>query len=177
MVNKLHPTIITKITNMNDEVLYEAKPKTSRIADESDAYLLSEAMTSVFDDNMTYNIRPTGVSIKSMLTTKYAAKSGSTDTDNWMVGYNPDIVVSVWSGYDNNKEIISSLDAKFGKYILAKIQLVAYYRITGITPSWYENRPQDVISVEINPGNWILCSLRENILNQSTFKKENFHCA
>ena len=48
---------------MKEEVLYEATPKTSRIADESDVYLLSEAMTSVFDDNMTYNIRPTGVSI------------------------------------------------------------------------------------------------------------------
>lgn len=164
------PTIITKITNMNDEVLYEAKPKTSRIADESDVYLLSEAMTSVFDDNMTYNIRPTGVSIKSMLTTKYAAKSGSTDTDNWMVGYNPDIVVSVWSGYDNNKEIISSLDAKFGKYIWADT-VEAYYRITGITPSWYET-PQDVISLEINPTTGFYAAFGE-YTKPIYFKKEN----
>ena len=30
-----------------------------------------------------------------ILSNKYAAKSGSTDTDNWMIGYNKDIYMQV----------------------------------------------------------------------------------
>ena len=72
---------------MDDEIIYEEKPKETKIANQSDVYLLNEAMTSIFDNNLTYNIRPTGVPIRSLLSTTYSAKSGSTDTDNWMVGF------------------------------------------------------------------------------------------
>lgn len=164
------PTIITKITDMDDNLLYVAKPKTKTIANYSDVYLLNEAMTSVFDNQMTYNIRPTGVAIKSLLTTKYAAKSGSTDTDNWMVGFNPDIVVCVWSGYDDSRIILSTSDTKFGKYIWADT-VEAYYKITGITPSWYEI-PSDVISVEINPITGFYAAFGE-YTKPMYFKKSN----
>ncbi len=167
---RVEPTMITKITTMDDEVLYEATPKKSRIADSSDVYLLNEAMTSVFDNNMTYNIRPTGVSIKSLLSTKYAAKSGSTDTDNWMVGYNPDIVVSVWTGYDNNDPIISTNDAKFGKYIWADT-VEAYYKITNKPKTWYDT-PDDVIGIEINPTTGFYASFNE-YAKTMYFKKSN----
>lgn len=166
----IEPTIITKVTTMDDEIIYEANPKTTKVADSSDIYLLTEAMTSVFDNNMTYNIRPTGVAIKSLLSTKYAAKSGSTDTDNWMVGYNPDIVVSVWTGYDDNTPIITSEDAKFGKYIWADT-VEAYYKITGITPSWYET-PADVIGIELNPTTGFYAGFNE-YTKIIYFKKDN----
>lgn len=166
----IEPTIITKITTMDNELIYEANPSKTKIADESDVFLLTEAMTSVFDNNMTYNIRPTGVAIKSLLSTKYAAKSGSTDTDNWMVGYNPDIVVSVWSGYDDNTPITTTEDSKFGKYIWADT-VEAYYKVTGISPSWY-NVPSDVIGIEINPTTGFYAGFNE-YTKIIYFKKNN----
>lgn len=167
---KVTPHLITKITTMDDEVLYEANPQVTKIADESDVYLLNEAMTSVFDNNMTYNIRPTGVAVKSLLTTKYAAKSGSTDTDNWMVGFNPDIVVTVWTGYDDNSLIINTQDAKFGKYIWADA-VEAYYKITQKSPSWYQ-MPDDVIGIEINPTTGFYGAFGD-YTKPIYFKKEN----
>lgn len=144
---KVKPTIITKITTFDDEVLYEVPSQKTRIANESDVYILNETMTSIFDRNLTYNIRPTGVVVSSLLSHKFSGKSGSTDTDNWMVGYNPDIVLSVWTGYDDNRKITMSKDLRFGKYIWADV-IENYARRKPNT--WY-NAPSDVIGIDLNP--------------------------
>lgn len=168
---KTTPTLITKITTMDDEVIYENTQSNIEIADETDVYLLSEAMTSIFDNNLTYNIRPTGVSIKSLLVNgKFAAKSGSTDTDNWMVGYNNDIVISVWTGYDDNRAITSSEDTKFGKYIWAD-SINAYYKSTNQNPSWYDT-PSNVVSIELNPMTGFYAAFNE-YTKPLYFKKSN----
>lgn len=167
---KVEPTIITKITTLDDELIYEAKPKETQIAKESDVFLLNDAMTSIFDNNMTYNIRPTGVPIKSLLSTTYSAKSGSTDTDNWMIGYNPDIVVSVWTGYDDAREVTEISDMKFGKYIWADT-VESYYKIRHLKPSWYEV-PENVIGVELSPLTGFYARLDE-YTKTMYFKKSN----
>ncbi|MBQ8293704.1 MAG: PBP1A family penicillin-binding protein [Bacilli bacterium] len=144
----LEPTLITKITTFDDEVLYENKSKTvERLANIQDVYLLNESMTSIFDNSMTYNIRPTGGRLVSLLTHKYAAKSGSTKTDNLMVGYNPDILVAVWTGYDDNRIIENHEDTTFGKYIWAEV-IESYLKDKHT--SWYET-PEGIISVDLNP--------------------------
>lgn len=145
---KKTPTVITKITTYDGTILYEAKEESTRVADYSDVYLLNEAMTSIFDAGLTYNIRPTGVALKSMLNHKYSAKSGSTNTDNWMIGYNPDICVVVWTGFDDNIEITSSSDLKSAKYIWADSIEASYYN--NQEGSWYIT-PDDVIGVELDP--------------------------
>lgn len=144
----VEPTFITKITTFEGDILYEKKDKTTtRIANKSDVYLLNESMTSIFDNSMTYNIRPTGGRLVSLLNHKYAGKSGSTDTDNLMVGYNPDILVAVWTGYDDAREITSYEDTSYGKYIWA--DTVESY-LKDKQTSWY-GMPSDVIAVDLNP--------------------------
>lgn len=143
---KKTPTLITKIETFDGDVLYEVKTKTKEIASKNDVYLLNETMTSIFDNRLTYNIRPTGATIASLLSHKYAGKSGSTDTDNWMVGYNQDIVACVWTGYDDNRIIEKTSDLRFGKYIWADI-VEGYNQNQG---TWYET-PPDIISIDLNP--------------------------
>lgn len=164
---KVSPTIITKITSFDDEVLYETPSKKTVLANQSDVYLLNETMTSIFDRNLTYNIRPTGVVISSLLSHKYAGKSGSTDTDNWMVGYNPNIVLSIWTGYDDNREITMSKDLRFGKYIWADV-IESYTRKKPNT--WYET-PNDVIGIELNPMTGFYSSFTE--YNKPVYFKKN----
>lgn len=164
---KVSPTIITKITSFDDEVLYETPSKKTMLANQSDVYLLNETMTSIFDRNLTYNIRPTGVVISSLLSHKYAGKSGSTDTDNWMVGYNPNIVLSIWTGYDDNREITMSKDLRFGKYIWADV-IESYTRKKPNT--WYET-PDDVIGIELNPMTGFYSSFTE--YNKPVYFKKN----
>ena len=105
-----------------------------------------------------------------MLSTTYSAKSGSTDTDNWMVGYNPDIVVAVWSGYDDARNVELSEDTKFGKFIWAD-SVEAYYRVTGTNPTWYKT-PDDVIEIELSPFSGFYAGFGE-YTKKLYFRKKN----
>lgn len=165
---KINPIYITKITDMDNNIIYETKKIKSNIANNSDVYILNEAMTSMFDNNMTYNIRPTGGAIASLLSHKYAGKSGSTDTDNWMVGYNPDILTVVWTGYDDNRKIVTLNESRFGKYVWADI-VEGYYR--GRTSNWY-TIPDDIISIDLNPLTGFYSGFNEYHKN-IYFKKSN----
>ncbi len=163
------PTYITKITTFDDQVLYEKKDYEKKvIADKSDVYLLNEAMNSIFDNKMTYNIRPTGARVATLLSHKYSGKSGSTDTDNLMFGYNQDIVIGVWSGYDDNREIIANSDASFGKYLWA--DAVEGY-LKGKNTSWYET-PSDIIAIDLNPMTGFYPSFNE-YYKKLYFKRTN----
>lgn len=63
------------------------------------AYQMTDLLTSVVERG------GTGYSIHSDLHDMVAAKTGTTDTDAWMVGYTPNLVCAVWVGYDSNKPI------------------------------------------------------------------------
>ena len=39
---------------------------------------------------------------------KVACKTGSTDYDNLIVAYNPNILINGWVGYDDNRKIENS---------------------------------------------------------------------
>ena len=140
--------LINKITTFDDEILYEHQNNQSvRVADQSDTFLLANAMTSVFDRNVSINILPTGSRIASLLSHNFAAKSGSTDTDNLIVGFNQDICIGVWTGYDDNRKITSSNETSFGKSIWART-INNYAELNHST--WYKT-PDNIISVKLNP--------------------------
>lgn len=144
---KITPYAIEKITTFDGKILYEAKKEKIKVAEKDDVYILNELMTNIFDSKMILNTRPTGVSIASRLSNTFAAKSGSTDTDNWMVGYNKDLLISVWTGYDDNRMITSKSDTYVAKYIWADI-VEDYFKNKNTT--WYET-PDDVIDIYLNP--------------------------
>lgn len=63
------------------------------------AFVLTDLMKSVFDDP-----QGTGYRVKHMLGGRpVAGKTGTTDTDAWMIGYTPDLVTAVWVGYDKDQ--------------------------------------------------------------------------
>lgn len=140
---------ISKITTIDDEPLYERKNTSGkRLADETDVYLLNEAMTKVFDPKVSINILPTCARISSLISHKLSAKTGSTDTDNLIVGYNENILLSIWTGYDDNQKINSSEDTSFGKQIWART--IDKYLDSKNDNSWYKT-PENVVKVLMNP--------------------------
>ena len=62
--------------------------------------MLTNAYNTTFID---YN-SPTAVSLKGRITKKYSIKTGTTDNDHWVIGYNPDALLMVWTGDDNNEK-------------------------------------------------------------------------
>ncbi len=142
----IEPKYIDKIVDANGKILYESKYNFRQLYDETNCYILSETMTNMFDNNLSINISTTGAALKSLISQKYAGKSGSTDTDNWMIGYNKNLVVGIWCGYDDNR-LINHGDGTFIKYIWSEI--MENYT-SNLRNNWYVT-PQNVTSIVLNP--------------------------
>ena len=88
--------------------------------------LLSVSKNNKKTNTSTYNYNfidynyPTCYDIANKLSNKYSIKTGTTDTDHLVFGYNKDIVVGIWSGYDDNR-ISETSDGKNIKYMWTDI--------------------------------------------------------
>jgi len=143
---KNEPYLIEKVCDTNDNVLYEHKSKEEQVLDPSIVFILNNLLSLTYDYDMIDYAYPTNISINALLSNKYANKSGSTDTDNWTIGFNKNVVTSVWVGYDNNKKL-ESKDYKYVKKIWANT-MESYLKDKDNT--WYA-KPNNVIGVLVNP--------------------------
>ena len=141
--------LIRKVEDGNGDIIYEYKDRKEEILNSSYTYILSELLSNTYDARLKSYTTPTCASIAPKLTKKYAIKSGTTDYDLWTVGYNKDIVVGVWTGYDDNKKL-SSKEYKYAKNIWADA-IENYLRDKENT--WYE-KPDNVVGVltDLNTG-------------------------
>ncbi|MCC5895169.1 MAG: PBP1A family penicillin-binding protein [Alkalibacterium sp.] len=98
------PHFITKIVDATGAVIVDntsAKSKrvvSAKVADEMNSMLLS-----VFESGTGRNIQPSGHKIAGKTGTTQT-DSGTGATDQWVVGYTPDIVITSWMGYDQTTE-------------------------------------------------------------------------
>lgn len=107
------PFILEEIINSNGEIVYQHEYRLGeQILDERITFILNQLLTGMFDTNLSNYLAVTGGSISDDLSGDYAGKSGSTDTDSWMIGYSPNLIVGVWTGYDDNQTLHSSQVAK-----------------------------------------------------------------
>lgn len=146
---KVKSHLIRKVEDSSGKVLYEYKNKKNKILNESYTYILNELLSNTYDTSLKSYTAPTCSSISVKLTKKYAVKSGTTDYDLWTVGYNPDVIVGVWTGYDDNRKL-SSNEFKYSKNIWADT-IENYLRDK--KEKWYD-KPNNVVGVitDINTG-------------------------
>ena len=134
--------LINKVTDNDGNVLYEHKFEEESVLNKRDVFILNELLSNTYNYDFVDYSSPTMLTISNLLTKKYAVKSGSTNTDYWAVGYNSDMLVMVWNGYDDNRDTSSS-QSKITKRIWARTieslledKEASWYDIpTGITAS------------------------------------------
>ena len=143
---KIKPHLITKIEDQNGNILYEAKEEKESVLNQSLVYILNNLLTNTYDSSFIDYNYPTVMGISKKLTRKYSIKSGTTATDSWTIGYTPDIVTSIWIGYDNNDEI-SSNDYMYTKNIFADT-MESYLKDK--EEKWYD-MPNNVVGVLVDP--------------------------
>ena len=131
---------------MEGNILYEHESNEIVVLDESYVYILNELLSLTYDYNMIDYSYPTNISINALLSNKYAVKSGSTSTDNWMIGFNKNVVTSIWIGYDDSREMKTN-DYKYVKKIWANT-MEGYLKDKDNT--WYK-RPENVVGVLVDP--------------------------
>lgn len=136
-------TFIEKVEDMNGNVLYKKNTKDELVLNESYTFILNEMMTSTYNSAFVDYSTPTVMSISSKISSKYAIKTGSSGTDCWMVGYNPNILMMVWNGYDNNIE----MEVKDGT--ISKNIWVETIENLNLKREWYEI-PDNVVGIPLD---------------------------
>ncbi len=96
------PRLITRIVGPDGrDVALPHRAEPRRVLDEAEAYLMTDLLTSVIT-------HPRGTGGKAReLGRPVAGKTGTTNQakDAWFVGYSPDVVCAVWSGYDDPRPL------------------------------------------------------------------------
>lgn len=139
---------IKKIVDKNGRTIYEREDEpTEQVLDENSTFILTQLMTGMFDRELDGYMSVTGSSIADELTRVYAGKSGTTQSDSWMIGYSPSLVTGVWTGYDDNRQIEAVAETAYAKDIWAGFMESAHEG----TPQESFEAPEDVVGVPIDP--------------------------
>ena len=141
--------LIRRIEDGNGDIIYKYNDYKEKVLNKSYTYILSELLSNTYNTSLKSYTTPTCASIAPKLTKKYAIKSGTTDYDLWTVGYNPDILVGVWTGYDDNRKL-SKKEYKYSKVIWADTTENYLREKEG---AWYD-KPNNVVGVitDLNTG-------------------------
>lgn len=138
---RANPMAITKIVDSEGNVLVEEKQERTPVVDPVSSFLLTQMMQSVFE--------PTGTAhrVAHLLKRPVAGKTGSTDYDSWLIGFTPELVTTVWIGYDEGRKIDPVRDAPLAAPIWAEFMESA---LSERPPTLFEI-PHGVISVYVDP--------------------------
>ncbi len=143
---KIEGHFIERIEDSNGNVLYEFKNKKESILNSSTTYILNEMLTYTYDNAFVDYNYPTLISLLPQITQKYAIKSGTTNTDVWIIGYNQDAVLGIWNGYDDNRELSSEDNGRHKNIWINTME--SYFK--DVETNWYE-KPENVVGVLVNP--------------------------
>lgn len=133
---------ISRVEDLNGNILYEHKDKHNYVLNSNSVYILNEMLTSTTNSAFNSYTTPTALSLASKMSRKYALKTGTTNTDSWVAGYNPELLMMVWIGNDDAQEIDSTA-SYYSKNIW--LDTMESY-LDGHEPIWYE-KPQNVIGL------------------------------
>ena len=143
---KIKPHLIEKIVDMNGKVLYKFNEEKKLILNQSTTYIMNELLSNCYNNVFVDYNYPTCINIASKVSNKYAIKTGTTDTDHLIFGYNPEIVLGIWSGYDNNDDTYPEVSTNIK---LAWIDTIEnYFKKNKAT--WYK-KPYNIVGVPVNP--------------------------
>ncbi|NLT96452.1 MAG: PBP1A family penicillin-binding protein [Clostridia bacterium] len=95
----VEPYVIRKIEDANGNVVWEHKTKKRVVMSEETAYLMTSMLESVVQ---------AGTGTKARMADRPVAGKTGTTSDNkdaWFVGFTPDLVGTVWLGYDEPKQM------------------------------------------------------------------------
>ena len=143
---KIKPHFIEKVVDQEGNILYEADNKKELVLNSSLTFILSNLLTATYDSAFIDYNYPTAINLASKMTHTYALKSGTTNTDNWYIGYNKDVVALVWCGYDDNRDL-EPKEYKYAQNIWIK-SIEDYMQ--GKEDNWYKSK-DNVVGVLVNP--------------------------
>ncbi len=115
---EIKPMTILSIADAEGKTVYE-HPKQSKkhVISEQDASVLTHLMTGMFDPVFNDYTSSTGLSMRQKQTRPYAAKSGTTISDQYLIGFTPSLTAGIWTGFDVGRQLSDAQDKAASKKI------------------------------------------------------------
>ncbi|HEX6062744.1 MAG TPA: penicillin-binding transpeptidase domain-containing protein, partial [Longimicrobiales bacterium] len=97
------PRFVTQVTDRNGTVVWSSQPSRQRVIEPTTAFLTTSLMQDVVDRGTATAVRAVGYPDPA------AGKTGTTNdaADIWFIGFTPNIVGTIWFGFDARKPIVS----------------------------------------------------------------------
>lgn len=143
---KVIPHFIQRVEDMNGNVLYEFKAPNESILNKSTVYILNELLANSYSKEFIDYNYPTCINIAAKMSKTYAIKTGTTNTDHLIFGYNKDAILGIWMGYDDNRTTEVS-DGTIMKNIW--VDTMETY-LQDKENNWYKT-PENVVGVLVDP--------------------------
>lgn len=171
------PSFYTKVIDSSGNLLLDnTKPPTHTVLKSSTATLLTQGMTSVITEG-------TGKACKLKKDMPVSGKTGTTSNsyDLWFCGFTPYLTASIWTGYDENKELAG--DQAYHEKLWAKIMdqinaLKKYkkkdFKISKDVKKYYSSSSNgEYFAKGTQPDGWYAKSDKDEKNSESTYRYYN----
>ncbi len=97
------PRFITSVVDRDGNVVWSSEVRRQRVIEPTTAFLTTSLMQDVVDRGTATAVRAVGY------TAPAAGKTGTTNdaADIWFIGFTPNIVGTIWMGFDSRKTIVA----------------------------------------------------------------------
>jgi penicillin-binding protein 1B len=95
---RVEPNLIARVTDSSGTDIIGAIPQKRTVIRPTTAYMITDMLMDVINKGTAHAARG------AVKKTAIAGKTG-TSRDGWFVGYTPNLVVAVWIGFDDNKQL------------------------------------------------------------------------
>ena len=142
--NQIH--FIKYIEDAAGNILYKNKNDELEVLNKDSVFIVNEMLTNTYNSAFIDYLNPTVIYLNSKISRKYALKSGTTENDYWIVGYNPDVLMMVWAGNDMNENVDSSYSKKIKNIWCDTVE--NYEKDKEV--NWYDI-PENIIGIPLDP--------------------------
>ena len=142
---KKEVSLIRRVEDSEGNVIYQNKEKSDLVLNVNYTYILNELLTGTTNIQFKDYANPTALVIASQLSRKYAIKTGTTTSDYWIAGYNPDILMVTWVGYDDNHDVETKYSSLSKKIWADTVEAIVKEK----EPKWYDT-PDNVVGIVLD---------------------------
>lgn len=107
---------ISYITDSEGRLIYQNPHKCQQLLNRDTTLMLTQLLRAPFDIT---SPNPSLLGYEPI--TYVAAKSGTSDWDSWIAGYNPKYTVVIWNGYDDSTPLVSVEERRISRLIFKDV--------------------------------------------------------
>lgn len=144
-------SFIESVYSHDGKLLYRNNDISTNTLKRNETIVLNQALTATFDKNLDGYTSPSLENYQTKCT--FAAKTGTTYQDNYVIGYNPSFTIGVWIGDISNSEI---KEPGVAKRIFQKLA-----NNICLESSWY-SKTNNIKAKKIDPNTGLDSSLGSN---------------